>query len=204
MKVTLSEGFCMNLDIRSDRWAQVNQDFKILQDILPIKLTRVSAIHNQTKPSIGTYDTVFKIIIMAKETNLEYVLILEDDLYIIDAEKIKMCLENVPDDWDMLSAGAYHYTPDIPYNEHWMKMKDFCSMHFVVIRNTIYDKVLGCDKIGHIDRTIGKMAKNKEINMYLMHPMPCQQRPGFSDLRKGKVDDNKRVLPWIQNERTLK
>lgn len=207
MKVTPTEAFCMNLDTRTDRWNQVMQDFKILQDVLPITLTRVSAICNKSKPTVGTFETVFKIINMAKENNMEYVLILEDDLYIIDPNKIKICLENVPDDWHFLSGGVYHYIPDTMHNEHWMKMKDFCSMHFVIIRNTIYDKILALDKTGHIDRTIGKMAREKKINMYLMHEMSCQQRPGFSNLRNNNVNDNannKKNLPWIQNDRTLK
>lgn len=205
MKIVLNKGYCMNLDIRNDRWTQCQLDFKILKDILPFTLVRFPAILNKSNPSKAICQNVFNIIDIAKEENLSYVLILEDDFYIIDPLKIKKSLESAPDDWDILSAGSYHYIPDKKYNDNWMKMKDFCSLHFIIIRNNIYDKVQELTKQeSHLDRLLAKEVKNNKINMYLMHPMPCQQRSGYSNLRKKEVNDNKRNLPWIQNNLTLK
>lgn len=205
MKVIPDVGYCMNLDSRTDRWEQVTTDFKRLSDVLPIKIERVSAVALPQKPQQGVGMTVAKIVTMAKEEKLPYVLIMEDDLYVIDPEKVKACLENAPDDWDILSGGSYHYVPKGPYDSNWMIMKDFCSLHFIIIRDRIYDSVLGLTgRPMHLDRILGNQVKAGKMKMYLMHPMPCQQRPGFSDLRKRVVDDNKRNLPWIQHPDTLK
>ena len=199
MKVLPDTAYCMNLDDRTDRWEQVQKDFKRLSDVLPIKIERVSACAEPSKPQLGVAKTVHKVINIAKERNLEYVLLLEDDLYVIDPYKVKTCLENAPEDWDMLSGGAYHFSPDTSFDENWMKMKDFCSLHFIIFRNTIYDKILNIKGGGHMDRNLGTEVRNKRMVMYIMHPMPCQQRPGFSNIRNRNVNDNKRSLPWIDS-----
>jgi hypothetical protein len=204
MKVFPQTAYCMNLDSRKDRWELVTEDFKKLQKLMDIKLERISAVPIPDKPQLGVAQTVHKIINIAKEKNLDNILILEDDLYIIEAQKIVDCLSDAPKDWDILSGGVYHYIPDNSVNENWMKMRDFCSLHFIIIRNTIYDSVLKCDGSNHIDRALGALVRSGKIKMYLMHPMPCQQRPGFSNIRKRNVDDNKRNLPWLDTDNTLK
>ena len=85
-----------------------------------------------------------------------------------------------------------------------MKMKDFYGLHFTMIRNTIYDLVLNLAKIKtHIDRSIVRKIRHGHISIYVMHPMSCQRRPGFSDLRKRQIDDNKKKLPWLDHPNTL-
>jgi len=194
----------MNLDTRTDRWEKVSEDFKKLQTVLPIKLERVSAVPVEHRPQIGVAQTVHKIINIAKRDNLDYVLILEDDLYVISGEKVRDCLENVPDDWDIVSGGAYHYVPDSKVNENWVKMRDFCSMHFIILRSTIYEEALKIDgHRQHIDRALGSLVRSGKATMYIMDPMPCQQRPGFSNIRKRNVNDNRRQLPWMDTSETL-
>ena len=204
MKVLPTVAYCMNLDSRTDRWEQVVKDFTRLQTVIPITIKRVSAVANLKKPREGVAATVHKIIINAKRESLPYVLILEDDLFIIDPQKIKQCLENSPNDWDILSGGVYHYQADKSWSEDWMKMKDFCSLHFIILRNSIYDQILTMTgKSQHLDRLLAGEVKCGRMTMYLMHPMPCQQRPGFSNIRRRVVNDNQRKLPWIQNADTL-
>ena len=83
-------------------------------------------------------------------------------------------------------------------------MNDFCSLHFIIIRDTIYDKILAMRNVTqHMDRNLGALTKKGEIKTYLMHPMPCQQRPGFSNIRKRNVNDNRRRVPWVNHPDTL-
>lgn len=205
MKVLPNVAYCMNLDSRTDRWEQVVKDFTRLQAVMPIEIERVSAVAMPQRPQQGVTATFRKIITMAKEKKLPYVLILEDDLYVIDAERVKTCLNNAPEDWDILLGGVYHYVPDKKHDDYWMKMRDFCSLHFIIIRDTIYDKVLALKGLSqHLDRALGAQTKQGNMKTYLMHPMPCQQRPGFSNIRKRKVNDNRRRLPWVNHPDTLK
>lgn len=196
MKILPKTAYCMNLDARTDRWAQVQEDF-----ILPeIKLERVSAVAKPERPLNGVAETFNNIVKAAKERGDPYVLIIEDDLRVLDAKKVMDSFENVPEDWEILLGGVYHLCSDKKVVcDNWIKVTDFCSLHFIIINEKIYDKIIDIERHGkHLDRVLGKMA-GTDFNTYLMYPMPCQQRPGFSDLRKRNVDDNKRELPWIKN-----
>lgn len=204
MKVLPPIAYCMNLDKRTDRWEQVVKDFCRLQTVMYIDIQRVLSVENLKEPQKGAARTFKNIITMAKNNKLPYVLILEDDLFVIDPIKVVNALEDVPPDWDILLGGSYHYVPDKKYSDNWMKMKDFCGLHFIIIRARLYDKILDIKETAqHIDRVIGGLTKRGHVTTYLMYPMPCQQRPGFSNIRKRHVDDNRRKLPWIDHPDTL-
>lgn len=201
MKIIPTVAYCMNLDKRTDRWQQVQQDFFQLQFARSIQLERVSAILNVECPQQGVAETVKKIINASKERKEPFTLIVEDDLHILNAQHIIKCLENVPEDWDILLGGVYHYVPDKMANEYWMKMKDFCSLHFIIIRDTVYDKIISYkDYRRHLDRFLGRETTAGRLKSYVMFPMPCQQSPGYSDIRKKEVDDNQRRLPWMTDK----
>lgn len=206
MKVLPTTAYCMNLDSRTDRWAQVSKDFERLRAVMDINIERVSAIENTTQPQNGLTETFKSIIKLAKSRQLPYVLILEDDLFVADPQKVIECLNNAPEEWDILLGGVYYYVPNKEHDENWMLMKDFCSLHFIVISETIYDKILGLNTKGqHLDRVLGGLTRFGGLRTYLMHPMPCQQRAGFSNLRKRAVNDNAtRKLPWSDHPDVLK
>lgn len=205
MKVEPKIGYCMNLDNRTDRWMQVTKDFERLSKVMNISIERVPAIAIPLKPQDGVTETVKKIIKTAKEQNLPYVLILEDDLFVIDADKVVKCLNNAPEDWDLLSGGVYYYCQDSSFNDDWMKLKDFCAMHFIIIKNSVYDTILNMKINGnHIDRLLGNEVKNKKLKMYVMYPMPCQQKSSFSNLRGRIVNDNTKNLPWVNHPDRLR
>ena len=199
MKVAPDVAYCMNLDSRTDRLAQIKLDFKKFQNKTGISLERISSILDEKNPQRGTAQTVAKIIKRASELKLEYVLIVEDDLEILDVNKVQESLMDAPNEWDILSGGVYHYCPDGEYNEHWMKLSDFCSLHFVIIHNRCYNVILElCERAAHLDRIIGTYIKHKKLEAFVMNPMPCRQRAGYSNIRKRFVDDNTRKnLPWV-------
>lgn len=202
MIILPTTAYCMNLDIRKDRWEQVTIDFERLRSEMEITMKRISSVENSKKPSAGVAATFKKIIKRAKKKRLPYVLIIEDDLFVIDPRKVVDALNNVPEDWDILLGGVYHYVPDSKYNEHWTKVQDFCSLHFIIVCDRIYDKVLALNtNTQHLDRVLGA---DKSLNVYLIHPMPCQQRSGYSNIRKKQVNDNRRrTLPWVDHHDTL-
>jgi hypothetical protein len=186
----------MNLDSRIDRWIELQTEFRKLQCVVPIDLCRVSAISNEI-PQYGVTKTIHNIIKTAKESNNPYVLVIEDDLRILDAERIISSLENAPNDWDILSGGVYLYSPIEKYNDYWMRVKDFCGLHFIIIRNTVYNRILDINsQTSHIDRILGAQVKCGHIKMYVMFPMLCQQKVGYSNVKKSIVNYNNSNLPW--------
>lgn len=194
MKVVPKVAYCMNLDKRTDRWNQVLKDC----EQLPFEIKRISAVENLKCPQNGVA-TTFKNIIKSS-INEPFILIIEDDLQILDSEKVITSLQNVPDDWDILLGGAYYFHSNKNVIlDNWIKCTDFCSLHFIIINKKIYDIILNIENKGlNFDRILGPLSSST-INTYLMYPMPCCQRPGFSDLHKKYVDYSYFNLPWIKN-----
>jgi len=57
----------------------------------------------------------------------------------------------------------------------------------------------GCPESKHIDRWLQDTIRMHGRKYYLMNPMPVRQCAGYSNLRKTKVDDNKRPgLNWCK------
>ena len=209
MKVVPATAYCMNLDSREDRLEQVTKDFTRLQQQLPITLKRVSAVLNKEQPARGVRETFKKIIRKAKAKNLAWVLIIEDDLFVIDPVMVANALMNAPNNWDILSGGVYYHVPYYTgepklVNGYWQRLLDFCSLHFIIVRDTAYDKILKLDSDRHLDRELGSLTRAGKLRSYVIYPMPCQQRPGYSNIRKKNVNDNRaRKLPWVDSKDTL-
>ena len=134
--------YCLNLKERSDRWEQTQTEFRKLGS--EYTLHRYEAIPNADMPWVGHSQTFVNIVRMAKEKSLPAVLIGEDDLVLCSRSKEvwEQGFKDLPDDWDVYSGGAYLVTERKPITETLSKVGCFCSTHFILIRNTIYDKII--------------------------------------------------------------
>ena len=185
----------MNLASRKDRWEQTVKEVEKLGNTY--KLERFEAIEDTRNPAHGNSLTVRAIIQMAKDQNMDAILLGEDDLELCDKsrEAWETGVSELPEDWDILLGGVYYARGRIKVTEHLCKLSDFCALHFVLIRNTAYDLVLeyGKNNMGfnNIDRYMGRLAMRKKLNVYVVWPMVSSQRAGYSNLRKKDVDDNK-------------
>jgi GR25 family glycosyltransferase involved in LPS biosynthesis len=185
----------MNLESRTDRWEQTVEEVKKLGD--DYRLIRFEAIADSRNPQLGHAQTFMNMISYAKDNEMQAILIGEDDLVLCDAsrEAWEAALTELPDDWDVLNGGIYHVRGRKQVTPHLSTVMDFCATHFILIRNTIYDKVLNYTKrnfgFKNIDRYIGKLTQNGDAKTYVVWPMVSSQRAGYSDLRRRKVDDNR-------------
>jgi len=199
MKINLDAVHIINLDHRIDRWKQVKEDITPLQQELGFEVNRFPAIYMPDDTVLGCRLSFQEAVRQAKMRKDEYVCICQDDLYVLDTEKVKTALENAPDDWDILLGGVYYFVPESHYNQHWYKLKDFCALHFTIIHTRYYDAVLNAGRtMKHFDRQLGNDLKKTHGKVFVMHPMPIKQRRGFSDLQHRNVDYNNINLPWIK------
>lgn len=125
----------------------------------------------------------------AKDKGLEQICILEDDVW-FQSEKSKEyadnCFNNVPDDYNILLGGIYSGTTNVSDNVYWNIPKNYCALHFYIVRNTVYDKLLSFQKNSHIDRWI---AINIE-KVYVSKEFFAIQYDGFSDNVKQQTNYN--------------
>ena len=185
----------MNLVSRPERWEQTVNEVKKLGD--GYQLIQCEAVENKQDPTLGHSQTFRGLIKMAKDANMEAILIGEDDLVLCEESRAawEAGLAELPKDWSILSGGVYYARDRKIITQNISQIFDFCATHFILIRNTIYDLILEHENknIGfkNIDRYMGKLTALKKINTYLVWPMVSSQREGYSDLRKRNVDDNK-------------
>jgi tRNA A-37 threonylcarbamoyl transferase component Bud32 len=94
-----------------------------------------------------------------------YTIIIEDDAYIANTEKINMYIKQIPNDWDIIffnSAPIF-----IKYDDPYYKLKNiFHSAHFYIIKNNILPKIFS--KIYPIYDQIDVLIANmyNELNIY--------------------------------------
>ena len=184
--------YCVNLECRPDRWEQTVKEFEKLGP--EYTLNRFNAIHDAKNPIAGCAKSFLTLIQMAKDQDMHAILVGEDDMAFCSksAEYWEKSVSELPDNWDILSGGMYYTQNRKKVSNTLCKVDDFASMHFICIRNTCYDKILSyaTNNMGrrHIDRFIGKIAAQKQLNVYLTWPMIARQRPSYSDLVKKNVD----------------
>jgi hypothetical protein len=129
--------------------------------------------------------------VIRENINEERILIFEDDVKFTSNKSIAMfleCIKSLPDDWDILLGGSYWYQEDCNLG-NLIKVKDFCSLHCVLVRNTAYEHFLSHgDEPKEIDRHLGKLSSEDKLNAYLCNPMIAVQYNGFSSNRGHNVN----------------
>jgi GR25 family glycosyltransferase involved in LPS biosynthesis len=123
--------------------------------------------------------------------NEEKILIFEDDVkFTSDKSLVRFfeCMESLPDNWDILLGGSYWYEEEVKLG-NLIKVKDFCSLHCVLIRKSAYEAFLShSGQVKDIDRYLGKLSCEGKLNVYLCDPMIAVQYNGFSFNRNNTVN----------------
>tara|TARA_R110002074_G_scaffold55547_2_gene137715 strand:- start:9194 stop:9883 length:690 start_codon:yes stop_codon:yes gene_type:complete len=214
---------CINLDRRSDRWMEVQQQFKKAG----ISVERYSAIdgnpmswnhvRNKANP-LETEDIKFRGVAgcmashvniwkMAKEKGWKNVLIVEDDCDFVHEvqERFTERINQVPLNWDLLYLGGIHetrgglYIPD-KISQHIVKAKRMITTTCYAIKDTCYDlainTVLADEPWFHtaVDGYLGAYVQS-ECNTYAFQPPLAWQRASFSDI----VNDHRDYSHMMKN-----
>jgi hypothetical protein len=130
--------------------------------------------------------------IIRENINEDQILIFEDDVkFTSDKSIIKFfdAIKELPDNWDILLGGSYWYEEEVNLG-NLIKVKDFCSLHCVLIRKSAYEVFLSHhDKArADLDRYLGELSSEGKLNVYLCNPMIAVQYNGFSFNRNKPVN----------------
>jgi hypothetical protein len=201
--ITISNigGFYINLNSRVDRKIHVERQL----DLLGIRdnVKRFNAIHN-VNGRIGCSLSHLKCIQMAKEQNMECVLILEDDvLFLLPddfVENVNKFLSNPQNKWDVLLLAGNNLPPFTTNDEVSIRVTHCQTTTGYIVRKHYYDTL-----ISNIKEGVAKLMKNPEhhyyfaIDKYWIHlqkqhrwmllvPLIVVQRPDYSDIEKRHTD----------------
>jgi GR25 family glycosyltransferase involved in LPS biosynthesis len=194
-------GFYINLNSRVDRKVHVERQL----DLLGIRdnVKRFNAIHN-ANGRIGCSLSHLKCIQMAKEQNMEFVLILEDDVSFLlpndFVENVNNFLSNPKNKWDVLLLAGNNLPPFTTNDEVSIRVTHCQTTTGYIVRQHYYDTL-----ISNIKEGVAKLMKNPEhhyyfaIDKYWIHlqkqhrwmllvPLIVVQRPDYSDIEKRYTD----------------
>lgn len=141
------------------------------------------AIFDAQIPFRGVSRAHKQIIRDAKEKNLPFVVVGEDDLHLTASGAYQYFIEHTPKDFDLYLASVYYGTIGKDYS-----IKDFAGLTLYICHSRFYDTFLSMKETNHLDRELG--GKGKYV---VCHPFTAIQHKGYSILKK-KYKDYTRQL----------
>ena len=173
----------INLPSRRDRLENVQTQLK------GVDYTIIDGVVAH-KPLLGIARAHLNCIEYAKVNNWQEVLIIEDDLILRPNFEtyLNHALYNMPNDWEILLGGLYNKKGLIKYNDWWDRVGEFRGLHFYIVNQSAYDKILSYnpDEMQHIDAWMNRHGKR--LNCYVLKKFVATQSSGYSDNVRATVD----------------
>ena len=146
------------------------------------------------KPYRGIAQAHQNAIRTAKENKWPYVLIMEDDVIFPGKDKtlpyIDEAFKKIPNDWEILLGGVYYLAGEVEVNNYWRRARRFCALHWYIVNESIYDKILAFDRNTHIDHWISEQC----FKAYIPRRFWAIQADGYSDNVKKNTTYNSNKL----------
>jgi len=177
--------YVINLEKRQDRLNSITyelnkhniefQVFKAIQDI---------------NGTMGCLLSHLQLIKLAKENNLPYIFIMEDDCFYKNFK-----FSSPPNDWKMLFFGGVVNKVYNNDNYEWKRVSNWYA-HSYVIHEDIYDLC-----IEQIEKNKGKKAVDEiycedihpKIQSYMHYPLLSYQKEDYSDIEKRDIDRRAKI-----------
>jgi GR25 family glycosyltransferase involved in LPS biosynthesis len=197
--------FCINLNKRTDRWIQVQQEFKKLW--IKGKMIRFEAIYTPGDWRIGCAKSHLEILKLARNNNFHSILIFEDDMKCIEENVwfLEQDLTNLlKTDWNIFYLWCQFLKKwDLPFlisSKNLLKMGWGRWTHAIAYHKSCYASLIrdfrmienNCEKFirifGAIDVYLEKILHPK-LKVYMVNQVVCEQSSDYSDI-------NKKVMIW--------
>jgi len=188
--------YVINLNKRGDRWENIKKTFSDPY----FNLIRVEAVEDK-KGWIGCFMSHKKCLEIAKEKNLPYTIVIEDDCVPFEPtnflDRFKKIVEYLEthDDWNIMigstaSIRPSYYDNVVPFaeNEYFIEFNSAFMTHMVFYNKNIYDF--------YINEKITKPVDefwHKKIKALIPVPFIAKQYPNFSDIIKRNKSDELRT-----------
>lgn len=196
----------INLDSRKDRLEKITKN---LND-LGIQHQRIDAVRGRGAEGPGMSHC--KCVEMAKEKDLDMILVCEDDVLFHPntVERFWECFNSLPEDWEIFIGGASTLHSPKKCNDKIFRVGFFTGVHFVLYRKSSYDKVLSWEnskirnfrrrrrqinrtRSPHVDRFMGGKSLRDELKVYCPKEFIVDTYEIWSNLR-GNVKNDKELF----------
>lgn len=181
--------YCINLDDRLDKWVDVKQQF---DDLGISNVERFSAIKKEPG-YLGCKESHVNIIKKSKKQGYRRILVFEDDVFFIkrDIDLINKSLSELNSiEWELFYLGATvrPNTKLVEKTSSLVKTNFAYTTHAYAINSSVFDIIIeNVPKHNIIDVFYSKVVIPRGKS-FILNPMVCIQKPGYSDIEKKSVD----------------
>ena len=200
----LENVFYINLEERTDRRESVEKQL----NELGWKYKRFNAIKNKQKGSIGCSFSHLAVLKIAREKNLPYVVVIEDDIEFTNIPKFQKIYKKFVDsgvDFDVYLLAGNLRRGNIKINNSLTKVRSSFTTTGYIVKNAYYDKLIDNIKLGlqYLLRNLKNpyytidafwMRLQKQDNWYISRPRTVTQLKDFSDIEKKLTNYDKVML----------
>lgn len=177
--------YIINLKHRTDRYEHV------ISEVSKLPLTSFEIVEGIVDNTGTCFQSQKKCIQLAKNANLPYVLILEDDV-VFTQNVVRVFEDTFKElqslDWHMFYLGANLQNPAVKISKNLLKLTAAFAAHAYVVHEKFYDVILELPHTCEMDVHYSNLMTT--YNMYMCNPMIAYQLPSYSDLQKGFRDYN--------------
>mgnify|MGYP001303011889 CR=1 FL=1 len=203
VNIILENIFYINLKEREDRKKHVESELNELN----WKYQRFEAI-KANSGRVGCSMSHLKILKHAKENNLPYVVVMEDDIQFTNKKKYNSLLKDFMDrkiNYDVLLLAGNLRKPIKKITPHILKIKKSFTTTGYIVKQHYYDAMIENIKQG-IQNLIQDpsngmnaidvywMKLQSKDNWYILYPRTITQLPDYSDIEKTEVNYNHLML----------
>jgi GR25 family glycosyltransferase involved in LPS biosynthesis len=195
--------FYINLKHRIDRMYHTETQFKTMG----ITAERVDAIECKNG-AIGCALSHIKCIELAKQRQLPYACICEDDILFLKPEQTKKSVSDILDStvqWDVILLGANIAPPYFKLTNQCMTVRNAQTTTGYIIKQAYYDTLLQNIRTGISGLLLYQKPKVYAIDIYwkklqkldhwiILVPLAVVQRPDYSDIEHREVNYTKHML----------
>jgi len=194
--------FVINLIERLDRKKQIILDFLPYKEV---QLHFIEAIKNDDDGAIGCFLSHKKCLEIAKERNMKYMIVLEDDClpmnnFEIRLNKLLTYLDS-NNDWDIFLGGVKKcnkiFEKKTISDENIYKINRGHCSHLVIYNNSFYDTFLEVDETKYAVDTFW----HKKYSVWILLPFLAYQRNGMSNI--GNCYNGNFINNFIDTEKCL-
>lgn len=191
--------YVLNLKERVDRKEHITKELEKINCDSYILFESVNgkSINNPTKLKSGMYGlimTYIKLYEEWKKHKTENILIIEDDCIFLENfnDNLKLYIDNVPDNWDMLYFGGNHNyhmgctTEKI--NDYCIKLNNTYSAHCVLLKNYVFEDLIFHLKNMDIENDVMLAKLQKKYKTYSPINTITKQLNSYSNIEDRDIN----------------
>lgn len=183
--------FVINLKRRDDRLKELKLPFEYTIFEATDGKSVFSEYPVKQQGFMGCWDSHRRLFNIIKEENLEYSLIMEDDVDVVDNfnERLNEVISELPNDWDLLYLGGWNVGDIVKYSDKLNHAKKVYTTHAFIVRQKFVDTAIKSinERQWKVDVLISDILPLG--NCFICSPPLAWQKEGFSDIENRQTNN---------------